>query len=181
MKFRHIIIATLWTSWRWKFVKKLHDCRGFGSGNRYFKKLNLIGNVFRWVFRVPRSFEYQWTSTRKELSNNLEPSILWVTSQRQFMFRNIKNKSRIIYYPLKRQHFGLNIGKYGPEITPYMDTFHKMQGFSRLVTPQFWVILKYLDWPRRFYFTRDMTNLYLFIQDLSEWPFSELFFFDVSL
>ena len=29
--------------------------------------------------------------------------------------------------------------------------------------------------PRRFYSTRDITNLYPFIQDSLEWPFSELF------
>ena len=38
-----------------------------------------------------------------------------------------------------------------------------------------------LIWPRRFYLAGDMTNLYSFIQSSLEWPFSELFFFDVSL
>ena len=28
------------------------------------------------------------------------------------------------YFPI----FGLNTGKYGPEITPYLDTFHAVQG-----------------------------------------------------
>ena len=35
--------------------------------------------------------------------------------------------------------------------------------------------------PRRFYLTRDMTDLSPFIQGLLEWPFSELFFSDISL
>ena len=36
-------------------------------------------------------------------------------------------------------------------------------------------------YPRRFYLTGDMTNFDLFIQGSLEWPFSEVFFFDVSL
>ena len=28
------------------------------------------------------------------------------------------------YFPI----FGLNTGKYGPEITPYLDTFHAVSG-----------------------------------------------------
>ena len=36
------------------------------------------------------------------------------------------SKYRVIsgpYFPV----FGLNTGKYGPEITPYLDTFHAVQ------------------------------------------------------
>ena len=36
-------------------------------------------------------------------------------------------------------------------------------------------------WPRRFYLTEDMTNLYPFIQGSLEWPFSKLISADVSL
>ena len=35
-------------------------------------------------------------------------------------------------------------------------------------------------WTRRFDLTRDMTNIYPFIQGSLEWPFRELFFGDVS-
>ena len=31
------------------------------------------------------------------------------------------------YFPV----FGLNIGKYGPEITPYLDTFHAVKHASK--------------------------------------------------
>ena len=30
------------------------------------------------------------------------------------------------YFPI----FGLNTGKYGPEITPYLDTFHAVQHYK---------------------------------------------------
>ena len=43
------------------------------------------------------------------------------------------------------------------------------------------LFLLQLAWPRRFYLARDMTNLYSFIQDSLEWPFSELFSSNVSL
>ena len=44
-----------------------------------------------------------------------------------------------------------------------------------------WLDSRFLVCSRRFYLTRDMTNLYPFIQALLEWPFSELISADVSL
>ena len=45
------------------------------------------------------------------------------------------------------------------------------------------LFLLQLIWPRRFYLAGDffLTNLFSFIQDSLEWPFSELFFSDVLL
>ena len=33
--------------------------------------------------------------------------------------------------------FGLNTGKYGPEITPYLDTFHAVKLYLRSLNPVF--------------------------------------------
>ena len=56
----------------------------------------------------------------------------------------------------------------------------KDNAFQNICT-DFCICSNFCLYPTRFYLRRDMTNLDLFTQGSLEWPFSELFFSDVSL
>ena len=56
----------------------------------------------------------------------------------------------------------------------------KDNAFQNICT-NFCICSNFCLYPTRFYLRRDMTNLDLFTQGSLEWPFSELFFSDVSL
>ena len=49
------------------------------------------------------------------------------------------------YFPV----FGLNTGKYGPEITPHLDTFHAVKGKRTTKTPTFIVFDKAIKYQVR--------------------------------
>ena len=118
-----------------KFVKITLNFYNFGPQTTKF-----ISESILIVYKYSRRLLTR-TLSPKVSSNNL---LLWLmTSLLTLKFTAWKVSKYGLFSDPYFPAFGLNTGKYGPDKTPYLDTFHKViLIFSNLILPNFILVSK---------------------------------------